>query len=328
MKRKIRVLALLFAGMTAVCSAFAQPAVKYPTRPVRLLIPFAPGGSTDFVARIIQARMIEELGQSIVIDNRAGASGNIAVEIAAHAPPDGYTVLFGNIGTIAINPTLFREFPVDTVRDLQCVSMVSDVAGLLVVNAAVPVATFDEFVRYAKTRPGQLNFASPSAGSNGRLTMEFFSQKSGIQLTNVNYKGGNAVVAAVLSGETQVGLGPTPALLPLIKSGRLKVLALLGPARTPSLPDVPTLSEVGFPELTVSSWQGLYVPAKTPAPVVMKLRSAVIKAMADPKAIEALKTGGAGPMDPALQRDCTAFTRQQLQFWADVIRKIGLAGKQ
>lgn len=317
------VIALLLA-----CGAVAQPAGKYPTRPVRLLIPFAPGGSTDFVARVMQARMIEELGQPVVIDNRAGASGNIAVEIAGNAPADGYTVLFGNVGTITINPVLFRDFPVNTERDLLCVSVVADVSALLVVNASVPASSFDEFVRYAKTRPGQLNFASSGAGSNGRLTMEFFTNKSGIELGHIAYKGASGVVSAMLSNETQVGIGATPAVMPHLKTGRMKALALLGPARIASLPQVPTMSEVGFPELTVSSWQGLYLPAKTPPAVVAKLRAAIIKAITDPKAIEALKTGGAGPMDRALLDDCTAFTKQQVQFWAELVKKVGLAGKQ
>ena len=328
MRRQTQALLLLIAGVTAVCSAFAQPAVKYPTRPVRLLIPFAPGGSTDFVARVMQARMIEELGQPVVIDNRAGASGNIAVEIAANAPSDGYTVLFGNVGTIAINPALYRDFPVDTVRDLLCVGVVADVSSILVVNASVPAANFEEFIRYAKGRPGQLNFASSGAGSNGRLTMEFFTSKRGIELGHIAYKGAAGVVSALLSNETQVGIGATPALIPHLKSGRLKALSLLSQSRIPSLPQVPTMAEVGFPEFTVSSWQGLYVPAKTPPPVIAKLRSAIVRAMTDPKAIEVLTNGGAGPMDRALLDDCAAFTKQQVQFWAELVRKVGLAGKQ
>ena len=328
MKRFKTTLLICIAMLAAPCGAYAQSAAKYPTRPIRLLIPFAPGGSTDFVARVMQARMIEELGQAVVIDNRAGASGIIAVEIAANAPADGYTVLFGNVGTITINPVLYRDFPVNTERDLLCLSVVADVSALLVVNPTVPASTFEEFVRYAKTRPGQLNFASSGAGSNGRLTMEFFTHKSGIALGHIAYKGGSGVVTAVLSNETQVGIGATPAVIPHLKTGRMKALALLGPARIASVPQVPTMTEVGFPELTVSSWQGLYLPAKTPPAVVAKLRSAIIKAITEPKAIEALRNGGAGPMDRALLDDCTAFTNQQVKFWAELVKKVGLAGKQ
>lgn len=328
MKAKPAALFFLLAGMTLACAGHAQQAAKYPTRPVRILIPFVPGGSTDFIARVMQTRMTEELGQAMVIDNRPGASGNIAVEIAASAPPDGHTILFGNIGTIAINPALFREFRVDTVRDLQCVSIVADVSALLVLNSNVPVASFEEFARYSKSRPGQINFASPSPGSNSRLAMEFIASKSGIELNHVAYKGASAMIASILSNETQIGIAATPTTIPHLKSGRLKALGLMGPVRAPALPQVPTLAEIGFPELTISSWQGLYAPAKTPAPVIATLRGAIAKAMTDPKAIETLKTGGAGPMDPALLAECAAFTKQQVGFWAGIVNKIGLAGKQ
>ena len=330
MKNSCKKLVLaLTAGAAFVSTVVsAQSGGSYPARPVRLLIPFVAGGSTDFVARVLQTRMTEDLGQSIVIDNRPGASGNIAVEMAANAPADGHTALFANLGTITINPVLFRDFPVDTVRDLQCVSIVADVSALLAINSSVPANNFEEFARYARGRPGQLNFASSGAGSNSRLTMTFIMNKSGLDLGHIAYKGAAAMVSAMLSNETQVGITATPTTIPHLKSGRLKALALLGPSRTPSLPSVPTMSEIGFSELTISSWQGIYLPAKTPAPVVKKLRGAVIKAMSDPKVAEALKTGGAGPMEPALLSECNVFTRQQVAFWADLVRKIGLAGKQ
>ena len=320
--------ALLGAAIALASSTASAQSGAYPARPVRLLIPFVAGGATDFVARVLQTRMAEDLGQSIVVDNRPGASGNIAVEMAASAPADGHTVLFANLGTISINPVLFREFRVDTVRDLQCVSIVADVSALLAINGSIPANNFEEFARYAKSRPGVLNFASSGAGSNSRLTMTFIMNKSGLDLGHIAYKGAGPMVSAILSNETQVGITATPTTIPHLKSGRLKALALLGPSRTPSLPSVPTMSEIGFPELTISSWQGIYLPAKTPAPVTRKLRGAVIKAMNDPKVIEALKTGGAGPMEPALLSECNGFTRQQVEFWADLVRKIGLEGKQ
>lgn len=324
MKAAVRI--VLLAGLVWACAAAL--AQSYPTRPVRLLIPFVPGGSTDFVARVMQTRLTEELGQPIVIDNRPGASGNIAVEIAGTAPADGHTVLFGNVGTIAINPALLKELRVIPTRDLACVSVVADVSALLVVNASVPASNFEEFVRYAKSRPAQLNFASTGAGSNGRLTWEYIMSRTGLDVGHVAYKGASAAVTALLSNETQIGISATPTTIPYLKSGRLRALALLGPARTASLPEVPTLPEIGFPELKVSSWQGLYVPARTPAATVARLRKAVVRAIHDPKALEALKVGGAGPMDPALLEDCNAFSREQAQFWGELVRKTGLAGRQ
>jgi tripartite-type tricarboxylate transporter receptor subunit TctC len=327
MMSTLRFILLLASIVAGASTALAQPAA-YPSRPVRLLIPFVPGGSTDFVARVLQSRLVEELGQPVVIDNRPGAAGNIAVEMAARAAGDGYTVLFGNIGTIAINPALFRDFPVNTVRDLACVSMVADVSSMLTVHASIPANTVDEFIRYAKGRAGQINYASSGAGSNGRLSMEYFMRKTGIDLVHIAYKGAGGVTAALLSNEAQASFVAVPSVLAHVKSGRLKGLAIVGPRRVDALAQVPTMIELGFPELNVSSWQGLYVTAATPLPVVKKLRSAVVKAMSDPKILENLRGGGAEAMSNNLLEDCAGFTRQQVEFWAKLVQQVGLAGKQ
>jgi tripartite-type tricarboxylate transporter receptor subunit TctC len=311
MKTTSRNILLGIAGLIVAGSVCAQAAINYPARPVRLLIPFVPGGSTDFVARVMQSRLIDELGQPIVIDNRPGAAGNIAVEIVARAPADGYTVLFGNVGTIAINPVLFRDFPVDTVRDLACVSIVADVASMLTVHSSVPASTVEQFIRYAKSRPGQINYASSGAGSPGRLSMEFFMHQAGISLVHIAYKGAGGVASALLSGEAQASFVAVPAVLPHIKSGKLKGLAVKGIKRVAALPDLPTMVELGFPEFQVDSWQGVYVPAGTPAPVVAKLRN-----------------GGAEVMNKAALEECADFTRQQVKFWAKLVQQVGLAGKQ
>lgn len=320
--------ALAVAMMFANFGAGAQSIADYPARPVRLLIPFVPGGSTDFVARVLQTRLVEELGQPVVIDNRPGAAGNIAVEMAARAAGDGYTVLFGNIGTIAINPALMRDFPINTVRDLACVSMVADVSSMLTVHASVPAGNVEEFVRYAKGRPGQINYASSGAGSNGRLSMEYFMRKTGTELVHIAYKGAGGVTTALLSNEAQASFVAVPSVLAHVKNGRLKGLAIVGPKRVDALAQVPTMIELGFPELNVSSWQGLYVTAATPQAVLKKLRGAVIKAMADPKVLENLRGGGAESMGSKLLEDCTGFTRSQVAFWAKLVEQAGLAGKQ
>lgn len=320
---------LLFtASLVVASSACAQSAINYPARPVRLLIPFVPGGSTDFVARVMQSRLIDELGQPIVIDNRPGAAGNIAVEIVARAPADGHTVLFGNVGTIAINPALFRDFPVDTVRDLACVSIIADVASMLTVHSAVPASTVEEFIRYAKSRPGQINYASSGAGSPGRLSMEFFMHQAGINLVHIAYKGAGGVASALLAGEVQASFVAVPAVLPHIKSGKLKGLAVKGTKRVAALPDLPTMVDLGFPEFQVDSWQGIYVPAGTPAPVVAKLRAAIIKVIDDQRVIDNLRNGGAEVMNKAALEECANFTRQQVEFWAKLVQQVGLAGKQ
>lgn len=328
MMKRFSGILLFTASLVAAGSSFAQSAMNYPARPVRLLVPFVPGGSTDFVARVMQSRLSDELGQPIVIDNRPGASGNIAVEMAARAAGDGYTVLFGNIGTIAINPALFRDFPVNTVRDLACVSMVADVSAMLTVHSSVPAATLEEFVRYAKARPGQINYASSGAGSNGRLSMEYFMHKTGIDLVHIAYKGAGGVTGALFAGEAQVSFVSAAAVIPHVKSGKLKGLAVVGPKRLPAMPQLPTMVELGFPELNASSWQGLYLPASTPPPVVKKLRSAVLKVLGDQAMVESLRIGGAEIMNKDLMEDCAVFTQQQVQFWARLVKQVGLAGKQ
>ena len=328
MKTTFRNMLLFIASLIAAGSVCAQSATNYPARPVRLLIPFVPGGSTDFVARVIQSRLIDELGQPIVIDNRPGAAGNIAVEIVARAPADGYTVLFGNVGTIAINPSLFRDFPVDTMRDLSCVSIIADVSSMLTVHSSVPASTVGEFIRYAKSRPGQINYASSGAGSPGRLSMEYFMHQAGISLVHIAYKGAGGVATALLSGEVQASFVAVPAVLPHVKSGKLKGLAVKGTRRIAALPDVPTLVELGFPEMQVDSWQGIYVPTGTPQPVVARLRAAIIKALDDQRVIDNLHSGGAEVMNKAALEECTNFTRQQVKFWTKLVEQVGLAGKQ
>jgi tripartite-type tricarboxylate transporter receptor subunit TctC len=326
--KKVRNAALCIALAIFAAGAVGQTAVNYPTRPVRLLIPFVPGGSTDFVARVMQARLNDELGQPVVIDNRPGAAGNIAVELTARAPADGYTVLFGNIGTIAINPALFRDFPVNTVRDLKCVSIVADVSSILVIHASVPGATVEDFVRYAKANPGKINYASSGAGSNGRLSMEYLMNRTGMELVHIAYKGAGGVASALLSGEAQASFVAIPSVVPHIKTGKLKGLAIVGPKRVVPLPDVPTMIELGFRELNVSSWQAIYLPAATPVPVAAKLLGAITKVMSDQKIIENLRTGGAEVINSASLEECASFTRQQVDFWAALVKQVGLAGKQ
>jgi tripartite-type tricarboxylate transporter receptor subunit TctC len=208
------------------------------------------------------------------------------------------------------------------------VSMVADVSAMLTVHSSVPAATIEEFVRYAKGRPGQINYASSGAGSNGRLSMEYFMHKTGIDLVHIAYKGAGGVAAALLSGEAQASFVATPTVIPHIKVGKLKGLAVVGPKRLPAMPQLPTMVELGFPELNASSWQGLYVAASTPPPVVNKLRSAVLKVLSDHAVVENLRGGGAEIMAASLREDCAAFTGQQVEFWAKLVKQVGLAGKQ
>ena len=310
----------ILIGLLAAAAVHAQ---DYPSRPIRMIVPFGPGGASDFVARIIQPKMIELLGQQIVIDNRSGAAGNIGVEVAGRASPDGYTVLLGNVGTMAINPSVFLKFPILPLRDFIGISIVSDVPGALAIHPSVPAATIKEFIAYAKTRPGQLNYGSTGTSSAQRLAFEFFMSKAG-RLAHIPYKAGaGASTIALLGGEVSATMLTVASFIPHVKSGRLKVLAVVSPKRVLQLPDVPTMIESGFPELTLGSWQGVYVPAGTPRPIVNKLYATVIKVMADSEVIERYGLGGALVVTSKSPEEFAAFLKNQTAFWAKIVKDVG-----
>ncbi len=310
----------LFLGLAAP----AAQAQDYPSRPIRMIVPFGPGGASDFVARIVAPKLAERLGQQIVIDNRTGAAGNIGVEVAARAGPDGYTVLLGNVGAMTINPSVFPKFPVRPLRDFIGVSMVSELPGALAVHSSVPGTTIKEFIEFAKARPGQLNYGSTGASSAQRLAFEFFMNKSGIKLAHIPYKAGaGAATIALLGGEVSATMLTVASFIPHMKTGRLKVLAVVSPKRVPQLPDVPTMVESGFPELTLGSWQGLYVPAGTPRPVVNKLHATLMQVMADPEVIERYGLGGALVVTSKSPEEFTAFMKTQIDFWAVLVKQLG-----
>ena len=316
---------LIIACVAAAGDTYAQTTPSYPTRPVRMIVPFAPGGASDFVGRILQPKLSEELGQQVVIDNRAGGSGNIGVELSAHAPADGYTFLLGNVGTMAINPAVYLKFPVRPVRDLICVSTVVDVAGALAVHPSVPGTTFKDFIDYAKSRPGKLNFGSASTSSAGGLTMEYLKFKAGINILQIPYKGGaGPATTALLAGEVVASLVTVASFVPHVKSGSVKVLAVVAPKRVAALPDTPTMVELGFPELAYGSWQGVYLPLNTPKPVVTRLFAAVGKTMADPRVVERLASGGADVITSRSQLDCTGFMKTQTEFCAKLVKQVGV----
>ncbi len=319
---------LIAAALFSAGHAVAQRATEYPTRPVRMIVPFVPGGATDFVARVVQPRLLEELGQPVVVENRGGASGNIGVELAARATPDGYTLLMGNIGAMAINPALFPKFPVRPVRDFVFLCPMVDIPTVLVVHPAVPVTSVKAFIEHARSRPGQINYASTGAGSSSRMSMEYIMLKSGIKLVNVPYSGGGGATTALLSGEVSASVFSLASLIPHAKSGRLKGLAVIAPKRVEALPELPTLAESGFPELTLGSWQGIFVTAATPPAIVRKLHGAVGKAMTDAAMLQRLRAGGAEPIPTQTLEQCAAFVKEQNEFWAKLVQQVGVTAEQ
>src|SRR3954464_7086567 len=270
----MRFIAALFC-IALAAAAGAQD--NYPSKPVRILVPYGPGGATDIIARIVAQRLTESLGQTFLVENRPGANGNIALEATAKAPADGYTLLVGNVSTNAINENIYADqLNIRPSRDLAGVTKLVEIPHVLVVNASFPANNVAEFIAEAKKAPGKINYASVGMGSYPHLDMERFMRAAGVELTHVPYKGGaGQAIPAMVAGEVQVAFFNMASLLPHIKSGRLKALAAVPAKRLPELPNVPTLAEQGFPGIGTNAWQGLFAPAATPKAVVDKLHASV-----------------------------------------------------
>jgi len=301
--------------------AFAQ----YPNRPVRMIIPFAPGGASDFVGRIIQPRLSELLGQQVVVENKPGASGNIGVAETARSAPDGYSIFLGNVGSVAINPGVFPNLPVLPTRDLIAVTQVVDVPGVLVAHPGFAPNTVKELVDYARRNPGKVNYASPGSGSQNRLEMENLRKSAGgLEMVHVPYKGGAGPAAAALAaGETHVMFVTASSAMPLVKAGRLKVLAVAAPKRLEPLPEAPTMAESGFPGFETGSWQGVFVPAGTPKDVVDKLYDATLQTMKSPEVRERLGKGGVEVVTSASPAAFSQFVVAETARWGKAAKEAG-----
>lgn len=321
--RSLAVFALA-SGATAHAQP-AEPIGQYPSRPLRMIIPYAPGGASDFIGRILQPKLSEALGQQVVIDNRSGASGNIGVKAAADATPDGYTFLLGNVSSMGINPSMFPNFPVRVLRDFVGLTLVVDVPGALGVHGGLPVGNLKEFIAYAKNNPGKLSYGSAGYGSAQRMAFEFFMKKAGIKLLHVPYKGGaGASTVATISGEVAATMVTTASLVPFASSGKIKILAVVSRQRIPALPDVPTMVESGFPELSLGSWQGIFVPKGTPKPIIDKLVDVVKKVVHDPWVGERYEKVSAQQITSDSLEDFASFMKEQNAFWAKIIKDVGI----
>jgi tripartite-type tricarboxylate transporter receptor subunit TctC len=319
MKRRALLIATALAALLPAATALAQK--DYPNRPVRMIVPFAPGGASDFVGRILQPRMSELLGQQVVIDNRSGAAGNIGVEVAATASPDGYTFLLGNVGTMAINPNIFTKFRVKPTRDLVAISQVVDVPGALVVNPALPVKSVKDFIAYLKANPGKLNYGSPGAGSANRIEMENFKLKTGTSLVHVPYKGGaGPAMIGLLANEVQAMFVTFSSAVNFAKQGRIRMLGVTAPKRVDAMPDVPTMAEQGFKDMTVGSWQGVLVPKGTPKAIVDKLFAVTQETMKDPQVVKKLHEGGVDVVVSRSPADFSQFVAAENARFAKIIK--------
>ena len=311
--------AIAYAAGSAV-SVAAE--LVYPTRPVRLLIPFAPGGGTDTLARIITPRLTETLGQQWVVDNRGGAGGNLAAEIVAKAAPDGHTVFMGFNTVLTVNPGLYK-LPFSMEKDLQPVTLLSTAQYILVIHPSVPAGTLQDFVAYAKQKPGALNYSSGGVGTPLHLSDELLSKRAGIQMVHIPYKGGGPAAAALLAGEVQVLFGSVASSMPHVKSGRLKALATTGIKRSKVAPELPTIAESGFPGFDVGSWYALLVPAKTPVSIVNRIRDAAIKAVALPD-VQQVMSGQGLEVETSTPQELAARIKKESAVWAGVIRDAGI----
>ena len=294
----------------------------YPNKPVRMIIPFAPGGASDLVGRIIQPRLSELLGQQVVAENRPGASGNLGVEAAARSAPDGYTIFLGNIGSVAINPAVFPKLPVNPLTDLTAVTQVVDVPSALVAHPSLPVNTMQELVAYAKANPGKLNYASPGSGSQNRLEMEVLKKAANLDMVHVPYKGGaGPAVSGLVGGETHIMFVTVSSAIGHVRSGRLKMLAITTPKRSDQLPNVATTAEQGFPELSASSWQGVFVPSGTPREVVDRVFGALRQTMAAPEVNERLVNAGVIVSTSASPSAFAEFVARETERWGRAARE-------
>lgn len=323
MTRRQWFLGALAAVALAPAAAGAQ-ATDWPTKPIRMIVPFAPGGASDFAARLLQPKLTELLGQPIVIENKAGGAGNVGLDVAARAAPDGYTLFLGNVGTIAINPSLFPDLKVKPQTDFIPISVVTDTPGLLIAHPSFPPNNLKEFVDYVKKNQGKVNFASPGTGSMNRLEMELFRANAGLDMNHIPYKGGaGPAVADVMGGHVETMFVTISSAINQVKAGKLKALGVSTRARVPSLPDVPTMIEQGFPENVSSSWQGILVQAGTPKPIVTKLHAAVVEAMKDPTIRERIEQAGVIPVSSASPDEFAAYIAQDAAKWDKVIKLTG-----
>ena len=313
------VAALLLALVPALALSQA-----YPSRPVHMIIPFAPGGASDFVGRIMQPKMNELLGQPVVVENRAGAAGNIGMEAAAKAAPDGYTMYLGNIGTVAINPAVFPKLAVNPLRDFAAVTQVVDVPSVLVAHSGFAPKTLKEFIAYAKANPGKLNYGSPGSGSQNRLEMELLRKLERLDMVHVPYKGGaGPAVTGLMGGETQVMFTTAPSAMGQIQGGRIKVYAVTSAKRMAQLPDAPTMVESGYQDFVSSSWQGVFVPTGTPREVIQRLFTVAQETMKAPEVIERLAKGGVEVATSASPKAFADFVGKESERWGRVARESG-----
>ena len=314
----MKALALVLA--LAAGTAAAQ---GYPTKPIRLVVPFAPGGSSSIVARSFAAEMSKALGQEMYIENKGGGGGNVAMADVAHAEPDGYTLIIGHVGSLAMTPYIEKNLGYDVNKDFTAVSLLAKVPSIFVVHESVPAKNLREFVALAKREPGKLNYGSAGNGSAGHLAMEYLKLVTGIDIQHVPYKGTGPNLIDLVAGRTQATSAGTPPLMPHVKSGKLRVIAVGTPARLASLPDVPTVAEQGYPGFEPSQWYGLNAPAKTPPAIIKRLADEAAKTAKSSTLLQRFAAEDAEAVGSSPQEYAQFIAKEQAR-WKDVIERAGV----
>lgn len=314
------VLALSLASYT--CTAGDTFAQSYPNKPIRFIISYPPGGGMEFVARLIGQKLTESWGQHVIIDSRPGGGGNIGTEIAAKAPPNGYTLLASPLGPLVINPSLFSKLPFDPVKDFDPITSLISALNILVVHPSVPAKSVKDLIALAKAKPGQIKFASSSHGNTDHLAGELFKTMAGVDLVHVPYKGGGPATIALLGGEIEIYFGPVQNVAPHLQAGKLRALAAASAKRWSAMPDLPTIAEAGVPGFEVDNWYGLLAPAKTPKTIITTLNTEVVKILQMQDVKDRLASNGMIPF-PSTPEHFAAHIKTETAKWAKIVKDSG-----
>ncbi|HVY07232.1 MAG TPA: tripartite tricarboxylate transporter substrate binding protein [Burkholderiales bacterium] len=313
----------LLAVMLLACASMqAAIAADYPVKPIRLVVPYTPGGTADMLARTLGQKLTESLGQQVIVDNRPGAGGNIGVDLVAKSPADGYTIVMGTVATHAINPTLYPTLPFDAEKDLAPIVLVATLPNILVVNPSLPAKNVKELIALAKSKPGELAFASAGNGTSQHLSGELFKKLAGVEMIHVPYKGSAPAVIDLVGGQVQLMFDNIPSSLPQVKAGKLRALAVTGPRRSPVLPELPTLAEFGLTGFSITSWFALYAPAHTPENIISRLNREAAKAIASKDIRDQWIAQGIEPAGGTAEQ-LAEFRRLEAPKWAKIIRESG-----
>jgi tripartite-type tricarboxylate transporter receptor subunit TctC len=313
--------AALFAAIAVPMQALAQPA--YPSRPLRMVLPFPPSGPTDIVARLVGQKLSEALGESVVIDNRAGGAGVIGATVAAKSPPDGHTMILGGITTFGIAPSVHKNLPFHPIRDFAPVTMATRQAIMLMINPSLPVKSVKDFVAFARTRPGKLDFGSSGPGGSGHMAGELFRMVAGVDIVHIPYKGAPPALADLMGGQIPSMFGTMLAAVPHVRSGRVRALAVTGAQRATALPEVPTFAQAGLPQYDASSWNGFLVPAGTPPLIIERLNAELVRILRSPEVQDRLVADGATAA-PGTPEAFGAFIKAEIAKWAKVVESAAI----